>query len=120
MKEFDSPFFRVCLDTGHAAVLGLSPADSVRLVGREYLTCLHIHDNDGVRDLHWVPYRGVIDWADFSLALHEIGYKGTLSLETNVSKKLPPSVRPEWEKALAATARALTMPPEVESLSKSG
>ena len=114
VKEFDSPFFRVCLDTGHAAVLGFSPADSIRLLGREYLACLHVHDNDGVRDLHWVPYRGVIDWADFSRALHEIGYEGTLSLETNVSKKLPPSVRPEWEKALAATARALTMVPEVE------
>ena len=114
VKEFDSPFFRVCLDTGHAAVLGLSPADSVRLVGRDYLTCLHVHDNDGAQDRHWVPYSGVIDWADFSRALHEIGYEGTLSLETDVSKKLPTSVRPDWEKALAATARALTMKPAVE------
>ena len=114
VKEFDSPYCRVCLDTGHAAVLGLSPADSVRLVGRDYLACLHVHDNDGARDLHCVPYRGVIDWADFSRALYEIGYEGTLSLETNVSKKLPPPVRPEWEKALAATARALTMAPKVE------
>ena len=89
-------------------------SDSIRLLGREYLACLHVHDNDGVRDLHWVPYRGVIDWADFSLALHEIGYEGTLSLETNVSKKLPPPVRPDWEKALTATARALTMAPKVE------
>ncbi|MBR4896098.1 MAG: hypothetical protein IKZ41_06700 [Clostridia bacterium] len=51
------------------------------------------------------------DWADFSRALHEIGFDGTLSLETNVSGKLPASVRGEWEKALAATARALTMKP---------
>ena len=33
-KEFDSPFFRICLDTGHAAVFGLSPADAVK-AGRD-------------------------------------------------------------------------------------
>ena len=106
-REFDSPWFRVCLDTGHAAVFGLSPADEVRRIGREYLACLHVHDNDGARDLHWTPYSGVIDWEDFSRALHEIGFGGTLSLETDVSGRLPPSIRPEWEKALAATARHL-------------
>ncbi len=111
-KEFDSPCFRVCLDTGHAAVLGLSPADSVRLIGREHLACLHVHDNDGAHDLHWLPYRGAIDWPDFSRALHEIKYEGVLSLETDVDRKLPPSVRPEWERALAATARALAMEPD--------
>ena len=109
LKEFDSPYFKVCLDTGHAAVFGLSPADAVRLIGREELACLHVHDNDGRHDYHWLPYRGVVDWADFSKALHEIGWEGTLSLETNVSGKLPPSVRGEWEKALAATARQLTL-----------
>ena len=107
VKEFDSPYFRVCLDTGHAAVFGISAGESVRLIGKETLACLHVHDNDGAHDLHWVPYRGVVDWADFSLALHEIGYEGSLSLETHVNAKLPPEVRPEWEKALAATARYL-------------
>ncbi len=109
VKEFDSPYFKICLDTGHAAVFGLSPADAVRLIGREELACLHVHDNDGRHDYHWLPYRGVVDWADFSKALHEIGWEGTLSLETNVSGKLPPSVRGEWEKALASTARQLTL-----------
>ena len=112
VKEFDSPYFRICLDTGHAAVFGLSPADAVRQIGKEMLACLHVHDNDGRGDFHWLPFRGVIDWADFSRALHEIGFEGSLSLETNVSGKLPDAVRPEWEKALAATARYLTEMPE--------
>lgn len=110
VREFETPWFRICLDTGHAAVFGLSPADAVRLIGRDYLACLHVHDNDGARDLHWTPYSGVIDWEDFSCALHEIGFDGVLSLETNVSGRLPPSIRPEWEKALAATARHLARP----------
>ena len=109
VKEFDSPFFRICLDTGHAAVFGISPAESVRKIGKDCLACLHVHDNDGRGDYHWLPFRGVIDWADFSRALHEIGFEGSLSLETNVSGKLPPAVREDWEKALAATARYLTL-----------
>ena len=111
VKEFDSPLFRVCLDTGHASVFGIPAGESVRLIGKEYLACLHVHDNDGAGDFHWLPYRGVTDWTDFSRALHEIGYDGALSLETDVSRKLPPAVRFEWEKALAATARFLTLKP---------
>lgn len=107
VREFDSLWFRICLDTGHAAVFGLTPAYAVRRIGREYLACLHVHDNDGASDLHWTPYSGVIDWEDFSCSLHEIGFDGTLSLETNVSGKLPAAIRPEWERALAATARHL-------------
>jgi sugar phosphate isomerase/epimerase len=91
-------------------VFGLSPAEAVRMIGHECLACLHVHDNNGRNDLHWPPYAGVIDWADFSRALHEIGFDGAFSLETNVSAKIPPSVRPLWEKALAATARELTQP----------
>ena len=114
VKNFDSPYFRVCLDTGHAAVFGISAGDSARLIGRDYLACLHIHDNDGARDLHWLPYQGVTDWADFSLALHEIGFEGSLSLETNVSRRIPDSARMEWEKALAATVRSFAMDTALE------
>ncbi len=109
VKEFDSPYFRVCLDTGHAAVFGLSPAEAVRLIGKDWLACLHVHDNDGRHDYHWLPFRGVVDWADFSRSLREIGFEGSLSLETDVSGKLPDAVRNDWEKALAATARYLTL-----------
>ena len=107
VKEFDSPWFRVCLDTGHAAVFGLNPADTVRLLGKEYLSILHVHDNDGRRDLHWLPYFGVIDWADFSRALTEIGFEGTVSLETDVRGSLPAGAREQYELALAMTARSI-------------
>ena len=105
VKEFDDPFLKVCLDTGHAAVFGLSAGDSVRLIGKDMLACLHVHDNDGQHDRHWTPYRGVVDWEDFSRALCEIGFEGSVSLETNVPARVPEEIRPAWEKALAATAR---------------
>ena len=107
VREFRSPYMKACLDTGHAAVLGLSAGESARLIGREALACLHVHDNDGRRDLHWLPCQGVIDWEDFSRALSQIGFEGSFSLETDVPGRLPAAAREAWERALALTARAL-------------
>ena len=38
---------------------------------------------------HWRPYTGVIDWDDFSNALTEIGFDGSMSLETYVPHSVP-------------------------------
>ncbi len=111
VKEIASPALRVCLDTGHCTMCGVSPADAVRELGPEYLRAIHVHDNDGRRDLHWLPYRGVIDWAAFSRALNDIGFDGTLSLETHVESKLPPELREYYEIGLGLTARKLAERP---------
>ena len=100
VKTINHPLFKICLDTGHCAVFGESPADAVRLIGKEYLRVLHVHDNDGKNDRHWLPYNGVIDWADFSLALAEIGYEGTLSLETRAPARIPADILEPQEIAL--------------------
>ena len=107
VKAINSPALRVCLDTGHCTMCGVSPADAVRELGREYLRVLHVHDNDGKRDLHWTPYRGVIDWAAFSRALYDIGFDGALSLETRVESKLPADVREHYEIGLGLIARKI-------------
>lgn len=108
VKTLDHPNFKVCLDTGHCAVFGLSVGDAVRLLGKEYLRVLHVHDNDGHGDLHWLPFTGVIDWADFSDALQEIGFDGALSLETHVADKLPDGAeRAAAEQKLFENARRL-------------
>lgn len=104
-KEIDSPYFKVCLDTGHCAVFGESPAEAVRLIGKDYLATLHIHDNNGHGDLHWIPYTGVIDWEDFAKALREIGYEGCASLETGVPGRIPDCARESFELGLFAMIR---------------
>lgn len=76
----NDPVFTACLDTGHANITGVDPGAYVRALGRR-LSTLHIHDNDGKRDLHTCPYMGSINWESFFAALKETGYKGTLSLE---------------------------------------
>ncbi len=108
VKDMNTPWMRMCLDTGHCSFYGDSPADSVRLIGKEYLTTLHVHDNDGPCDRHWEPGQGIIDWADFSRALHEIDFEGVVSLETGVPGDITdPIERDRRERALAATTRRI-------------
>ena len=88
-EETGSDVFKVCLDTGHANFCGESPADAVRMLGKEYLGALHVHDNDGKADQHKTPGNGNIDWVDFSNALAEIGFEGCVSFETAVPGDVP-------------------------------
>ena len=108
VKRINSPNFRVCLDTGHCAVTKNDPAEAVRAIGKEFLRVLHVHDNDGNGDFHWLPETGVINWKEFSAALHEIGFDGAFSLETDVNPKgLTQNEYEAARKKLAATARKL-------------
>ena len=90
VRELNLDNLRICLDTGHAAVLGCSPADAVRMIGKEMLYALHVHDSDGLRDRHWHMGEGVIDWADFASALAEIGFEGCFSTECKLAKNITP------------------------------
>lgn len=113
VKELSRDNFRICLDTGHCAVFGQSPADAVRMIGSDLLTVLHIHDNDGKRDIHQKPGEGVIDWRAFSASLKEIGFGGVLSLECTPAKADEPSEeREEKEIALANIAKRLSVEAE--------
>ena len=107
VQKLNTPWLRICLDTGHAAVFGESPAEAVRLFGKEYLKVLHVHDNEGHHDFHWIPYCGVINWPDFQKALHEINFDGVLSLETIGSSKIPLELREDFDRGLVKIARHL-------------
>ncbi len=108
VRAMNTPTMRMCLDTGHCSFYGDSPAESVRLIGKEYLTTLHIHDNDGPHDRHWEPGRGIIDWKDFARALREIDYDGVVNLETGVPRDVTdPDELLSRELALAAMARRI-------------
>ena len=91
--SFESDYLKVCLDTGHSQVGGISPADAVWAVGNALLPILHIHDNDGLQDLHMVPFDGVLDWEAFASSLVGIGYQGALALESKVPKELDDAAR---------------------------
>ena len=84
VKMINHPYVRVCLDTGHANVVKPDPAESVKIIGKEYLKILHVHGNDGKDDRHFTPRQGgdTVNWEAFSAALREIDFDGVVSLET--------------------------------------
>ena len=107
VRELNTPWLRVCLDVGHATKLGVPAGDAVRQIGKEYLAVMHVHDNDGTGDLHWQPFTGVTDWADFSAALVEIGFDGVLSLECGVPQELEGEARDAAAQLLFARAQRI-------------
>lgn len=96
VKAINSDYFKMCLDTGHCTMFHTAPGDAARLIGTEYLYAIHIHDSDGIKDRHQMPFSGVIDWNHFGNSLHEIGFGGVISLETGVPGNIPAALR-EYE-----------------------
>ena len=95
----------VCWDFGHANLTGLCQSVELeKLRGR--VRCVHIHDNDGVKDTHRIPFDpsatapigGSIDWEDAAEGLRLCEFLSTsnrcLNLELK-SSDLPsdPAVR---------------------------
>ena len=106
VKRIDSPNLRVCVDTGHSAIF-TNPADDIRLVGKEYLRAVHLHDNGGRNDDHNFPYHGIIDWNDVTAALREVEFSGLVNLETFVKGHYPADIKEGFEIGLAKIARRI-------------
>ena len=83
----NSEYFTICIDTGHVhkATRFDQPkvGDVIRMMGKG-ISCLHLHDNDTLKDQHKPPFTGSIDWNDVLGALDEVGYNGVYNLEVNL------------------------------------
>ena len=80
-EELDGVDIGICLDYGHAHLLG-DVIDAVETISGHLLTT-HVHDNGGKRDEHLVPFAGGIDWASAIMATQKIGYDGVLMFEVD-------------------------------------
>ena len=81
IDRLDSPWFTACIDIGHAALTGQEPETFLRKMKKEYLGCLHVHDNDYLEDKHLVPGVGSFNWDNIIDALKQQEYKGEMNLE---------------------------------------
>ena len=78
-----------CFDTGHANLTGLDMEQFISTLGNR-LKVLHIHDNDGISDLHQIPYTfaktrenmASTDWDGFIRGLKNVRFDKVLSFET--------------------------------------
>ncbi len=79
LERFNSPYLGVCFDTGHANLTGRFKEEFMIL--KDKIFTLHLHDNDGKRDLHLPPPMGTIDWKWFIKELKKTDYSGQLPIE---------------------------------------
>lgn len=77
--ELDLPGIGICLDFGHAFLLG-DLADAIETTSG-HLATTHVHDNRGKDDDHLTPFEGHIDWETALMTVQKVGYEGTLLFE---------------------------------------
>jgi sugar phosphate isomerase/epimerase len=79
--QVDSQQLGICFDTSHGHLGGMNLAECIKRCG-EKLWALHVSDNYGDVDRHYIPGNGSIEWGPVVAALREIGYNGPFVLET--------------------------------------
>lgn len=88
-EEYHGEVLGFCFDVGHGNLVGIDFGDFLASLGGR-VKVLHIHDNDGISDLHQIPFTFTktrenlpsTDWQGFLGGLRHIGFRGTLSFET--------------------------------------
>jgi sugar phosphate isomerase/epimerase len=82
LDAYDPAFLSFCFDSGHA-ILGQNRIKRYApLFAR--LAVLHLHDNDGLRDLHLPVYDGVADWARIATLIAASPYTKPISYELSI------------------------------------
>ncbi len=105
--NLDAPHAGICLDFGHAHLMG-EVADAVETAA-EHVIATHVHDNRRRQDDHLVPYRGTIDWDLVLMTMQKIGYDATYMLEL-ANASTPAAVLEDARDARQRIERTLTFP----------
>jgi len=97
---FDTPVLGLCFDNGHA---GLNEDDfKILSAHSERLYAVHLHDNDGTRDQHLLPFEGNRDLPNLAAQMNKIKKLCPITVEsevTNSSCKTPEAFLPQAYKA---------------------
>jgi sugar phosphate isomerase/epimerase len=82
LQRYDPDFIGICYDSGHGNIGRDGLAHLQR--NRDRLIAIHIHDNEGTRDSHSLPFTGTVDWQRLVEILASSSYQGCVSLESNM------------------------------------
>lgn len=86
----------ICLDAGHAHIMG-DLNDAIEACSGHILTT-HLHDNRGKSDDHLAPGEGSIDWPAAVMELQKVGYDGAWMFEV-ANTSTPTAVLEKADKA---------------------
>jgi sugar phosphate isomerase/epimerase len=82
-SDIDAGALGICMDVGHARMMG-DVVDAIETCSGHIITT-HLHDNRGRSDDHLVPGKGIIDWDATMLAFQKVGYDGVWMFELAVA-----------------------------------
>jgi len=74
----------LCLDIGHCLIEKYDPANAIS-ENIDILKYMHVHDNNGSRDLHLLPGEGIAPWEKILDVLRKIRYDGIFMFESVAS-----------------------------------
>jgi len=107
IDSLDSKCFTGLLDIGHASINGVGAPAFIKAMGGR-LSALHVHDNDGVKDCHNMPYNRGLDWDAICTALGENDYKGDFTYEAGFyARQFPKELVPDAYRMMVATGKHL-------------
>ena len=75
----------VCLDVGHCHIYFNDDFDWDRYGDK--ILAIHLHDNDGKKDLHHLPFDGSVPWELYETKLKEYGFDKPITLESKYSSE---------------------------------
>lgn len=61
LNEFASDYLGFCYDSSHDFINGESKGEILKK-WKDKLFCVHLSDNDGLDDRHWLPTKGIVDF----------------------------------------------------------
>jgi sugar phosphate isomerase/epimerase len=105
--DLEAPQAGVCMDFGHAHLLG-DVADAVETAA-EHVIATHVHDNRGRNDEHLAPFLGTLNWNMALMTMQKIGYDGTYVMEL-ANTGSPSAVLEDARRARQRFERTLAYP----------
>ena len=114
-SDVGAGIFKYCFDIGHATLLKQDVRSMINTVS-DHLAVTHLHDNNGVRDLHALPFSVIsnwgsascVDWGGFIQGMRDIAYDGILSFETaGIMLSMPEELKPGAMSYIARTGKYL-------------
>ena len=89
LQNIKHPNLKMCFDFGHTQAFAYNIKDIDMNKYKGLITCLHIHDNHGDGDEHFLPFTGTIDYEYIVKQLKTIGYNGNLTSEAHWHNLMP-------------------------------
>lgn len=93
LSRIETKHLGFCYDSSHDWLYSSDKEFILRKCGNRLL-CTHLSDNDGIKDRHWLPQQGHIDWQLVKQLLPRT-YSGVISLEVTASNTQQHTMTPQ-------------------------